>query len=483
MLYGADNAANQRLDHAAVVDFLTSTAGALCDHGVISSKDTDNLRLALSGIASSPSEHSLLVELGMQNADFLALLTLRFGTVGVCLNLLRHTLRPPLEETTRILLNLGQSLIKKAELLFNRPFRVYRGAQCQRQILYSTVITDFAETLERASALLEAALQDLARMNPNDLAGANDADFALDEAIAQALGFRGLLRFTLPVQNETDAKQMIAQSLEMVAQAASQLSEQLAANTGEELAHDVLAACEGLMAECQRLNLLEFPRSDSLLVWEVRRRHLIGCISSLNLALTEVSRTSLTAIGPDLAQAVQPLPDSARRRLAYDLITTGVAPAKAAEAIQDLLAYLSVNKVAAHTLLPAELQRINAHLLPQTLESLKAFSADSALMTAASREKKQTMDRVVRLSKNFQDSAKRMAVSASLLMAILVLSGCGLKTRVSSDVPEMRPDVPFRIAAPSKSVDAGKQDRDAPLGATQPGLEAPPHDRSTQIQP
>ena len=452
---GSDNAANQRLDQASVVDFLTSTAGALCDFGVISTKDTDNLRLALSGIANAPSERSLLVELGLQNADFLALLTVRFGTVGVCLNLLRHTLRSPLEETAKILLNFGQALVKKAELMFNRPFRIYRGA----------------------------ALQDLGTMNPNDLAGADDTDIALDEAIAQALGFRGLLRLTLPVQSETEAKHKIAQSLEMVAEAATHLAEQLAANTGEELAHDVLAACEGLLAECQRLNLLEFPRSDSLLVWEVRRRHLISCITALNAALADVSRTSLAAIGPDLTNTVGPLPESAKRRLTYDLMVTGVTPAVAAEAVQDLLTYLGANKVEPHTLLPGELHRIHRQLLPQTLESLKAFKADAALMAGAGRDKKLTMERVVRLSKSFQNAASQVTITASLLMILLIVSSCGLKTRLESSITEMRPDIPFRTAAPVKPVDATKSGKDT-RGTTQPGLGDSPNDHhSTQIQP
>ncbi|MCX6108455.1 MAG: hypothetical protein NTZ90_02480 [Proteobacteria bacterium] len=482
MLSGSDNAANQRLDQASVVDFLTSTAGALCDYGVISTKDTDNLRLALSGIANAPSERSLLVELDLQKADFLALLTVRFGTVGVCLNLLRHTLRSPLEDTSRILLNFGQALVKKAELMFNRPFRIYRGVLCVRQTLFSSVLVDFGETLEQASVLLGTALQDLGTMNPNDLAGADESDLALDEAIAQALGFRGLLRLTLPVQSETEAKHKIAQSLEMVAEAATHLAEQLAANTGEELAHDVLAACEGLLAECQRLNLLEFPRSDSLLVWEVRRRHLISCITSLNAALAEVSRASLAAIGPDLTNTMGPLPESAKRRLTYDLMVTGVTPAAAAEAVQDLLAYLGANKVEPHTLLPAELHRIHRQLLPQTLDSLKAFKADAALMAGAGRDKKLTMERVVRLSKSFQNAASQTAATASLLMILLILSSCGLKTRLESSITEMRPDIPFRIAAPVKPVDATKSGKDT-RGTTQPGLGDSPNDHATQVQP
>jgi hypothetical protein len=119
-----DRLALQRLDNATVVDFLTSTAGALADAGILSAKDTDNLRLVLSGMhgATGARERSLLLELESQNAEFLAVLEARFGTIGICLNLIRHTLRGTLAETQRLLADLGGAMVKKAELLFNRPF-------------------------------------------------------------------------------------------------------------------------------------------------------------------------------------------------------------------------------------------------------------------------------------------------------------------------------------------------------------------------
>ena len=87
--HAVDWQAFQRLDNALVVDFLTSTASALCENGVISPKDTDNLRLVLSGInsASESRERSLLIELTKQHAEFLGVMTARFGALGVCLNL------------------------------------------------------------------------------------------------------------------------------------------------------------------------------------------------------------------------------------------------------------------------------------------------------------------------------------------------------------------------------------------------------------
>lgn len=480
MPYGSD--ANQRLDHAAIVDFLTSTAGVLATAGLIGTKETDDLRFALSGIGGG-SDRSLLVELEVQHAEFLGLLTTRYGSVGLCLNLLRHTLRGSLRETLEQLTGFGQALIKKAELMFNRPFFIYRGSHCQKQTLFSAVIVDFAETLERSCEVLEETLQSLARMNPNELAAATDADYQLDLAIAKALGFDGLVACALPVQSEAECKRQLTQALTMVGDGASQLAEQLAANTGEELAHDVLAACETLKAECQRLHLLEFPRSESLLVWEVRRRHLTACVGALNSAIVEVRRATLSAIAPDLGKRRQPLPDAVRRRLAYDLIVTGVTPIKAHEAVQELLGYLEVNRIDASAVLPAELGRIHAQLSTKTLATLRLLAEDASLMTMAATAKSATMARVVRLGQSFQQTAGRLVVPGLALLATLLLTACGLKTRPTSSIAELRPDVPFHVEAPpSKPVDAVRTDKDT-QGAHPRAPGANLYDGNPQKQP
>jgi hypothetical protein len=73
-----------RLDNAVVVDFLTSTAGALNERGMLEAKDADNLRLALSGIGAAGDlrELPVLVALDRQRAEFLHVLEARFGRIG-----------------------------------------------------------------------------------------------------------------------------------------------------------------------------------------------------------------------------------------------------------------------------------------------------------------------------------------------------------------------------------------------------------------
>ena len=470
-----DWSAFQRLDNAAVVDFLTSTASALCEAGAFSAKETDNLRLVLSGIhaAADSREKSLLLELDAQHAEFLDVLEARFGTVGVCLNLMRHTLRPSLAETQRILAELGQGLVKKAELLFNRPFYIYRGGRCQRQTLFSTVIVDFSETLAAACGELQTALGALSLMNPNDMAASGRADEEVDLAIARALGFTGLITHSLPMHTEAEIKRRVSQALAQVAEAAVEISEQLAANTQAETAHDVVAAAEWLASEAQRLALLEFPRAESLLAWEVRRRNLTACVHGLNEALRQLALASLGSLGREAPTAATRLPESARRRLAYDLMVAGAAPAKAREAAAALLTYLETNRLTPREVLPAELARIHPSLMPRSLETLAALAGDTSTMSLAASEKQATMTRARRLAEAFRP----LAAPATLLLACALVgsfaSGCGLKTAPKSDIDELRPEIPYHYEAPPQVAAPPPKSAVRPAGA-------PPESRTHQ---
>lgn len=453
----------QRLDNAAVIDFLTSTAGVFGTSGLISAKDLDNLRLVLSGINSTTQarDRSLLMELSQQHAEFLDILCLRYGTSGLCLNLIRHSLRGGLQETDRIIRDLGQGLLKKAELLFNRPFYIYRSGHCQRRSLFSTVITDFCEGLARASHGLARALGDLAMMNPNDLAAASEADLALDLEVAKALGFQSLIRHSLPMHAEADLKRNLAQALSLVTEAATELAEQLAANTGDDAAHNVIAAAEWLQAECQRLDLLEFPRSDSMMVWEVRRRNLTACLHGINESLRFLSQSLTSAISHEPLPPPRHLPESLWRRLAFDLVEAGQAPSLARQAIAKLEAYLNTNQLRPEQILAGELSRIDNHLLPRTLTLLTKLSEDAVLMRLAQVEKQNTISQVSRLRDLFQQpAAALLAIALAFIPLGLVLGGCGLKTRPTSEVVEYRPDIGFHGEPARNPVDGSQSHKE-----------------------
>ena len=473
-----DWSAFQRLDNATVVDFLTSTAGVLQEHGLITNKDTDNLPLAISGINSSPEsrDRPILPELDRQHAEFLAVLAARYGMSGFCLNLVRHSLRGSVAETQRVVNEWGEALLKRADLLFNRPFHVQAGGTVQKRILYSTVLVDFAAILAQAADRLAAVAEQLASMNPHAMAGEHPEDRKIDLGVAQALGFRTLVEQSLPLQAELGAKRDLAHTMITVTSAAHEVAVQLIANADAGSSYAMAAACEWLKSECERLAHLELPQSDNLTIWEVRRRNLAACLVSINESLRALKQASLDAVSADLKPTTMALAgnDAAKRRIAFDLMSAGAAPGVAWDATTALFRYLADQKVQARQILPGELPRIHPGLLPKSLATLVELERDQSVMQTASLEKASTAGRAKRLVAAF---AKTTAQVAPVLLAMMFV-GCGLKTRPENDAPELRPDIPFRDAA---ATEAPKVDGQTPKVQTQDALPAQP--APTQVSP
>ena len=63
-------------------------------------------------------------------------------------------------------------------------------------------------------------------------------------------------------------------------------------------------------------------------------------------------------------------------------------------------------------------------------------------MSEAADEKAETMTRARKLAERFQKSLAELAVVA----LFVIIAGCGLKTKPTSEVVELRPDIPFRGA-------------------------------------
>ena len=452
--HGPDWSAYQRLDDAAIIDFLTSTAGVLTDHGIISSKDTDNLRLVLSGLNPGAGGRTLILAIKRERAEYLELLLARFGINGLCLNILRFTIRNCLMATTASLGQIGQALLKRAELLFNRPFLLQSDGHPERQVLFSALIVDFVSSIANTCQVIGDELGNLARMAPCDLPLSTAKDEEIDRDIAAALGFASIDQHCLPGYITEDSKRKIAQALVAMADNAMQFAEQLIWNTSEEAAHDLISAGELLKLESQRLAAMDLPRGESLVIWEVRRRHIIECIVGLNQTIDLVGNSLVAALGVEITRPTQLVTESGKRRLIFDLMASGLPSKRAKLAVSDLLSYLSNNALRPEQVLPAELNRINPDLTSSSLNTLGILFNDSSLMTLAASEKKTTLIRASGLAKIFGN----ISPTAVVAMLFLILSGgCGLKTAPQSTVSELRPDIPFHITEPSKAVDESRR--------------------------
>jgi hypothetical protein len=443
-----DWASFQRLDNAALVDFLASAASVLNARGLISHKEIDNLRVILSSIHSSTDDRSrpLLLELERLHGDFLTILFSRFGVTGLSLNILRHTLADRLWETRRHLAELGQILIKRAELLFNRPFRIYSAGKQQKTTLFSSVLVEWCEKIASCDSQLDQICKELSFMTGHEMAGSNDADRDIDGEIAKALGFQGVVYPVLTGQAEAEILREISKIMDNVGQTATLFLRQLTFNVGSDAVYAALAVTERLSGEARLFEHQDLIGSANLFTMEMRRRHLLLTFAGIDDIFSQLKSLLSQCLSSSEgttshAQSVDH-PEATRRRLAFEMISNGIAPHHASDASKALLTYLSDHNIQAKDVLVGELARIHTALTPRALELLVGLTSDQGGNLDPHPEKEMTLSKVLRLQELFANILVSGVLSG--LLCMVLLTSCGLKTSPRSEIVEFRPDIPFR---------------------------------------
>lgn len=437
----------QRLDNAAVVDFLASHASALCEAGIISRKETDDLRVALSTIHGSPDTRSrpLLLELERQHGDFLTILVSRYGVSALSLNLLRHTLGARLGETRRILAEMGQALIGRAELLFNRPFRLYSAEKQEKKTLFSAVLVEWAEQIADAEERLGQIGEELALLIGHEMAGSRALDQGVDESVARALGFRGVIYPVLLGHRESEVQRELSTIMGTLARVSALFVRQLAQNVNSEAVYGALATTEWLAGEAARLEHPDLLEGANLFAMEMRRRHLLSTLTGIHDSLIQLMILLMQCLsgseGMTPKEAVD-LSEATARRIAFEMIASGTAPHHAVEGARALFRYLAEHHIHPKDILVGELARIHSALTPTTLETLVTLTSASSRTLDPHPEKDQAMTKAGYLLERF--ARVLAATSVAMLPFVLLTTACGLKTHLRSEVVEFRPDIPFR---------------------------------------
>lgn len=455
----------QRLDNAAVVEFLASSAAALGELNLITRKEIDDLRVSLSSIQASSDKRGrpLLLELERENGNFLQVLLGRYGASGLALNLLRHTLSERVAETRRILADFGRVLVSRAELLFNRPAQLYSGSRVERQTIYSALLVEWAEKISESERLLAAVSDALSQMIGHGMAGSRNGDEDIDEAVAQSLGFRSVIYPVLLGQTESEIQHQLSMIFGQISRTAMLYIKQIALNFPSDSAYAALATMEWLQGEAQRLEHPDLMEGANLFAMEMRRRHLLSTLSGINGILGQLLilvTQSLTIPEKTSRSDSEKLPESLRRRLLFELIGSGANPHHATEAVHSLFDYLEDHRIHVKDVLVGELHRIHPTLTPSVLEIMVELTTEQSSQRLSFPEKNCTLDKMISLSTAF---AKILSGTLMLMtVSVFSFSACGLKTNPRSDIVEFRPDIPFREFPAAKEMGPPKPEELAP---------------------
>lgn len=449
MFQAEDIRAIQKHDQVLVIDFLSRCTEVLLKHELIPDKLCSEFRLSLRdpvllGTSHTNEASSLLIRLTTQQSELLIGLIGRFGEAALFTNLLRFSLRSPLIQMQKVLQNMGQELLKKSELLFNRTLYWYRHQKCEAQILAPSILLEVAEEISSTILTISSAQQSLNHLAASKQHYKQPIDDQVDQDLAQALNFASVQLTSLAFRLENQAAAQIRHALTQLSVTISQVLEQLRRNEKNLTILPALSRLDRLSAEIHRLEALPMNPDDDLSLWESRRLLWLESFDKLHLLLDSLGRELnrlFKSSSFHAGEEFQELPTSMLNCLVSEMIAAGHNPKDALAAGKALIDYCTQQHLRPSRLLSAELKKIHPLLTEQSLQLLQEMDIDRSLATQSGQEKKWILDRSSRLMDTFK------TVLGVILACGLVLPACGLKTAPTSQIDDLRPEVPYQSTA------------------------------------
>lgn len=464
MIDNANSRALAQFDQTATIKFLSSHAAVLAEASLLSPHDTDAFRINLSSLQLDEPSSSVLLQLAEARDEFLTILLARYGSHSLCINLLRFSLRMQIDQITTGLSEFGESLLNKAQLLFNRAFFVYLGSDWQRRTLFSTILIDLAEVMEMCCERLESLSNEIALLIPNHLFTATSKDQSIDQHLVKELGFRDLATHQLlPLITEHYFKRELTAILSFCLDSMKETTEQLKHNKLKDDTAKLVVICDSLNAHMQMIKSLEFPRSSEMEAWELQRLSLVQQIMTIHdlfkrfaqefLKVTSLSRIE-SLLHPKICQDMV-------RSIASQLISEGTPALKATEAATHLISYMNKQNLTAKSILPGELPKINPHLSIAALELLQRYEDDPLLTKSSSTRKHDNIERRNQLLGRFKSRISSTMITVLLLLGTgFAQIGCGVKLAPKSDLVDYRPPVDYHQTKRHKNSSQQPKDHD-----------------------
>jgi hypothetical protein len=447
MANSANIQARIRLDNNSILEFFSSTASVLTSKGLLSSKESDNLRIVINGIQSDSSSRAepVILQFLKQNAEFSSLLVARYGHEGLYQNILRHTLRNYFVEMRSLLAVFGSELISKSKLFLNRSVNFYHHGTVERTKLFSSVLVDLAETTHQSSMCIEDVINSLSFMMPHSMSGNQLKDSETDSEIATALGFSGVDDHSFPLQTERKIKHLTHFALENVSSCLQDFARYLEGYSHSSHRAQLAIATENLSTTAKQLTNIVTGNPEQIIQWEHRRHGLISILIQLNFELRELAVATIatvTEIGLSTQEPNQDVSEDVKRRLRFDLASKGIKISDAEAATQKLSEYLKTHKVSAENLIISELNKIHNCLSPDSLDIIQNSNRTTTIEKQNAAEKGKLLAKAESLKKVFSQHITPASKTIFALLLLLPL-GCGVKTSPVSKVVELRPDVPY----------------------------------------
>ncbi len=435
-----------KLDNAASIDFLSSVISVLAESNQYPERELHSLKQTLANNASAWSQagKSIVGMLNDESSQALDGLVLRYGVTNFTLNHTRFTLKPLLLDLNIKLCQWADVCLKKSELVFNRSFFVWQDSGVERRELFSQVLFSLASQVNAAVLEIDSAVSQISTLRPSDILDVTGDVEKLDAEISNQIGFSGIENLGSFCRAEIRCVKKLSLALSELVEGVSEILSQLIPNCApSNHLIETNTLCEVLATEVQRFSAMTFPKSNSTLVWEMRRRAICFSVYNVGLILSDLSASFSQSIAPiEHKNSDLYLSKDVERRLASLLFSQGSKIAVSQEAAKSLLNYCVKHQVKPSEIIPAELKKIHPLLNAASLDLLIELTDQKISTTPGGGVSK----------KRLSDETKKIRSQIGSVLTILffivssslvpVFTSCGLKTDIKSDVEDLRPALP-----------------------------------------
>ncbi len=449
----------ERLDSARTMEFLTGIAAGITKHERLSRGAIDELRVTLTGIQQGiigqGLQASLFIEVMHQSCEVVQYALCRYGEVGFCRNMLRHSMLSMLNDSIRTASELGQALLDKVNLVLNRPLFVTVGGKIEGHASFSTALIDLTEVLEQACSQMLDARNHVAQFLPSALGRTDKVEFAIDDAVASQLGFSAVRAEAIPFHTESQAKRLFCVAAQSIVESVEEFCNQMRVNLLKDTTAPALVNCDSIRSELQFLASTALPDTDNVELWELKRLRVVASIDAINRdlsSLTDSLSNLLSATRNFVDPSTRIRPEELRRAVVAQLMHKGTPSQKASQAAGALFDYCRTHSVTPTSLIAAELGRIDPLLVGGCEKLLQSYEDSQSLQLNVD-EKQENLRRSTKLRRLFEGN-----ISAFSLIALFLatgITGCGLKGSPKSQIDDLRPTIPFRSDNTSAPSDVG----------------------------
>lgn len=452
-----DQSSLLRIDSTVSLPFFSACAAALSDQKLLSDIEADTVRMNLKDRyrqASEPQD-SMFSELLREGGPLINLVRARMGISALGRLYVSWTLAESSEKALRCLDELSQGLLRKAELMFNQNFHVYRDGVCEYQTLFSTFLVEAAEQIYDSREELNQLISRIRVVYPST-PDSSDSGVQWEKSLALHLSYRYEQELALADLKTQQAYKALFLQWDFLGEKLGYITEKLKDNLQTSPAFEqILLSLEDWQGQLARIRSYNFAQTRSWESLEQHRIRLLASVLNLQEILQTVSAKTIDLLKTSHIDQKNKLvwPESERRELYSILLVHGASPQEADRALDLLESYCQQHQVLPEQLLATELLHIHGRLDEGFLQNLKKLAMDRSVGLPVIEAKQRVLQRKDKLLRTIQSQLTPLLT----LVAFLFCGACGVKTLPQSEVLDLRPAVPYhaeqRQTLPPEKVD------------------------------